>query len=126
MKIKSLYLIWGKVIKGKGRGKAFGFPTANILLHKKVQEGIYASKTVVDGKEYNSATFIGPAKTFNEKDYKAESFIFKFNKNIYRKWITVKLYKKIRGNKKFNSVEELIDQMKKDISSISELWRSSF
>ena len=105
---------WGKVRKHNQRGRKLGFPTANVNLSKKIPEGIYISKTRINRQEFKSLTFIGVAKTFNEKNYKAEIYILDFNQNIYNKWISVKLIKKIRENKKFNSADELITQMKKD------------
>ncbi len=123
--MKSLFLFWGKVKKGKERGRSLGFPTANITLHKKVPEGIYTSTVKIEEKEFFAATFIGSAKTFNEIDYKAESYILDFNQNIYGKRITVKLFKKIRGNKKFNSEKELTGQMKQDISAVRKFFGSS-
>ncbi len=113
--MKTLFILRGKVKKGKSRGKFLGFPTANINLRKKIPEGIYASIVKIDNKKYFAATFIGSAKTFNEREYKAESYILDFNQSIYGKWITVRLFKKLRGNKKFDSEQELIDQMKQDI-----------
>ncbi len=113
--MKTLFLFRGKVKKGKSRGKFLGFPTANINLRKKMPEGIYASRLTIDEQSYFAATFIGSAKTFNENEYKAESYILDFNQNIYGKLITVRLFKKLRGNKKFGSEQELIDQMKQDI-----------
>lgn len=104
----------GKVRTHNKRGKKLGFPTANINLTKKIPEGIYISKTKVDGNEHKSITFIGIAKTFNEKKFHAETYILDFNQNIYGKWIFVELIKKIRGNKKFSSADELVDQMKQD------------
>ena len=62
-----LYLIRGKVRSGAKRGKSLGFPTANILLHQKIPEGIYASIVTIKEKAYYAATFIGGAKTFDEK-----------------------------------------------------------
>ena len=118
MQLKPLHTFWGKVISGAKRGKTLGFPTANVRLHKKIPEGIYAATVQVQQKTYYAATFIGSAKTFGEKDYKAESFILDFNEEIYGKWMTARLYKKIRTNKKFNSAEELRAQMKKDIKEI--------
>ena len=109
-----MYKIWGKVRKHNQRGKKLGFPTANIALHKKIPEGIYISKTKVGEIVYKSVTFIGVAKTFNEKKFHAETYILDFKQDIYRKWISVELIKKIRGNKKFDSAEELVKQMKKD------------
>lgn len=109
-----MYKFWGKVRKHNQRGKKLGFPTANINLRKKIPEGIYVSKTKIQGKLFPSLTFIGSAKTFGEKRFHAETYILDFKRNIYGKWISVKLLKKIRDNKKFNSAKELIEQMKKD------------
>lgn len=109
-----IYKFWGKVRTHSKRGKSLGFPTANIILTKKIPEGIYLSNTTIQNQLYPSLTFIGVAKTFNEKELKAENYLLDFNQNIYGRWISVKLIKKIRGNKKFASVEELVAQMKKD------------
>lgn len=109
-----MYKIWGKIKQHNQRGRKLGFPTANINLTKNIPEGIYISKTKVNGKIYGSVTFIGIAKTFNEKKFHAETYILDFNKSIYGKWISVELIKKIRENKKFNSAEELVNQMRED------------
>ena len=109
-----MYKFWGKVRKHNQRGKKLGFPTANTNLTQKIPDGIYISKTKIQDRQYPSLTFVGEAKTFNEKRFHAETYILDFNQDIYGKWISVKLLKKIRDNKKFNSAEELIEQMKKD------------
>lgn len=106
--------IEGKVKKGRNRGKALGFPTANIDLEKEVPDGIYLSKTRLEGKTYPSLTFIGGAKTFGEGLSQAESYILDFKEDLYGKVITIKLLEKIRDNQKFNSREELIEQIKND------------
>lgn len=112
---KTLFLFWGKVRKGKNRGKNLGFPTANMNLSKNIPEGIYVSLTKVNGSVYPSVTFVGRSITFNEYWYHAECFLFSFNKNIYNRWISVRLLKKIRNNKKFNSQSKLVTEMKKDV-----------
>ncbi len=108
------YKFWGKVRKHNQRGKKLGFPTANVSLHKVIPEGIYVSFTKVDRKKYQAVTFIGRVKTFNETRFHAETYILDFKQNIYDRWIVIELLKKIRANKKFNSADELITQMKKD------------
>lgn len=105
---------WGKVRKDKQRGKVLGFPTANINLTKNIPEGIYISKTKIKQKQYPSLTFIGTVRTFNEKRFLSETHILDFKQNIYDKWISVELIKKIRDNKKFKSAEKLMKQMEKD------------
>lgn len=109
-----LFKLNGTVIKGKARGKALGFPTANFKVKLSTSPGTYLSFTVVDNIEYPSITFIGTVDTFDEKDFVGESYILGFDKDIYGKEIEVKIIKKLRDNQKFESEGKLIDQMKKD------------
>ncbi|MDE2589934.1 MAG: riboflavin kinase [Patescibacteria group bacterium] len=115
--MKPLFIYWGKVIGGAKRGKGLGYPTANVRLHKKIPEGIYASEVRIGKKAYHAATFVGSAKTFGEHEYKSESFVLNFNEFLYGKWIRVRLYKKLRENKAFASADELKMQMEKDIQN---------
>lgn len=112
--MKSTAIIWGKVQKGVQRGKALGFPTANIKLHKTMPEGIYLSITKLNKKTYPSLTFIGNAKTFGKKEVLAETYILKYSQDLYGKLISIHLLKKIRENQKFASAKDLVKQMKKD------------
>lgn len=116
---------WGKVSKHHQRGKKLGFLTANINLTKNIPEGIFISRTKIKNKFYPSLTFIGIAKTFNEKKFHAEIYILNFNENIYNQWISVELIKKIRDNKKFKSAAELITQMKTDEKIAKEYFKIS-
>lgn len=110
-----MYLFWGKVIHGKKRGKSLGFPTVNLRLHKKIPEGVYISKTKIDNKWHKSVSFIGATKTFGAVEVFGETCIFDFSRNLYGKWLTVKLLKKIRSSEKFQSETKLIATIKKDI-----------
>ncbi len=105
---------WGKVKKGHGRGEGLGFPSANIGLNRHILEGIYLSKTKIEGKIYPSLTFVGAAKTFNDTKYHSETYLLDFSGNLYNKWISIRLIKKIRENEKFENAKELVAQMKKD------------
>lgn len=122
--MKYKFLVWGKVKKGKKRGKKLGFPTANITLHKNIPQGIYASTAKIGKNEFPSVTFIGAAKTFKENDIKGETFILDFDKNIYGRWISIKLFKKIRSNKKFDSIKALKAQMRKDLEETKLFFKS--
>lgn len=119
-----MYKFWGKVRRHNKRGKKLGFPTANVNLRKKIPEGIYISQTRLSGKIFPTLTFIGTAKTFNETKILAETYILDFQKDIYGQWISVKLLKKIRNNKKFNSVKELIIQIKKDLKEAKNYFKN--
>lgn len=116
--------ISGTVKYGKNRGKALGFPTANVVLDKNVEQGIYISIVQLDDKTYKALTFIGAAETFDEKEFKAEVYILDFNEDIYGKEINVELLKKIRDVKKFSSPEELKEKMKEDEKTAREYFES--
>jgi riboflavin kinase / FMN adenylyltransferase len=113
--MKTVNIVWGKVNKGRKKGRLLGFPTANIKLHRYINDGVYISKVIINTKKYSAITFIGAAKTFGQKKKKVECYILNFNQDIYGKWISVKLLKRIRGNIKFNTEYDLILQMKKDL-----------
>lgn len=111
-----LYMFWGKVIKGKSRGRELGFRTANLRLHQAIPEGVYVSMCKVRGGKYKAVSFVGAAKTFGETRVFGETYIFDFNKNIYGQWISVQLLKKVRGSNKFASKEELVEHIKRDVA----------
>ncbi|HLD22149.1 MAG TPA: riboflavin kinase [Patescibacteria group bacterium] len=104
----------GKVYKGKQRGKLLGFPTANISIHQNISQGVYISVTKMNNKTFQSLTFIGAARTFQEHCIQAETHIFDFHTQIYGTWISIQLLKKIRSNKKFHSASQLIKEIQKD------------
>lgn len=120
-----LYKIKGTVIEGKKRGKTLGYPTINVLLDQKIPSGIYASHVILRDRRLIAATFIGEVKTFDEHDYKAESYILDFDDNIYGKSVTIELYKKLRENEKFSTQEALIEQIKKDVTRTREFFSVS-
>jgi len=113
------YSFKGKVVKGDGRGKDLGFPTANLSIENEDKlipaKGIYASECIIDGKKYYGLLSLGSRPTFHTNgDVIPEFYIFDFKKDIYSKVLDVNLVEKIRDEEKFNSVEELISRMKMD------------
>lgn len=114
------YSIIGQVIKGANRGHILGFPTANIKAEDYVmpKTGVYKTITIVDNKEYISATNIGYNPTFENKELKFENHILDFGQNIYGKNIEVKFIAFIRDDIRFDNKEQLIEQMKMDIKKI--------
>ncbi len=117
--------VWGKVKRGNNRGKHLGFPTANILLHKDIPEGVYVAKVEINRRRFQALTFVGAARTFGESQKMVESYILNFKQNIYGQWIVISLFKKLRGNIKFKSEKELIAQMKKDLIAAKNFYANS-
>ncbi|MDA9748101.1 bifunctional riboflavin kinase/FAD synthetase [bacterium] len=112
------YHISGKVIHGEKRGRLIGFPTTNLstewnFLPKK---GVYVSKVVISDKSYQSITNIGVRPTFNANSLQIESHIFDFNKNVYGRKIKIYFLARIRSEKKFETVEKLIENITKDVN----------
>lgn len=116
--MKLTQTIQGLVVEGNKRGRLLGYPTANMNITESLPEGVYASEVIIDGKSHHAATFIGRSKTFDDYEYKLESYILDFDEDIYGKTMTVHIYKHIRGNIKFTSEEELIKQMAEDVHQI--------
>lgn len=113
------YSFSGVVVQGDRRGNTIGFPTANIKLtdeHKLLpKNGVYFVSVIIEDFEYYGMMNIGNRPTVSSgNEIYIEVNIFDFNKDIYGKKIKVKLKKYIRDEKKFNSLEELIVQLKKD------------
>ena len=111
------YSIEGRVIHGKQLGRTIGFPTANIDISEDTivpKLGVYDTRVYVDDKEYKGITNIGHRPTVDGGNVNVETNIFGFDKDIYGKTIKVDFVSFIRGEKKFASVDELKEQIKKD------------
>lgn len=113
------YSIKGEVERGRGVGKTLGFPTANITARNHLilpKKGVYITKIKIENNIYSSITNVGSRPTFDDgEDISIESFIMDFNNDIYGKNIEVFFIKKIRNERKFSNIEELILEMKKDL-----------
>lgn len=107
----------GKVVKGSQRGRKIGFPTCNILLKKYIipKFGVYAVNVRINNILKKGIANIGYRPTFNGKKLLLEVNIFGINKNLYNKNINVIFNKFIRPEKKFKSILELKNQIRKDI-----------
>ncbi len=112
------YSISGIVKKGHRKGSKIGFPTANLEIEKEYvlpKCGVYAGKAVLENQEYDCMINIGHNPTFNySEEISIEAYLFNFCKNIYHQKMKLKLIKRIRDEKKFSNVKELIEQLNQD------------
>ena len=114
------YSIEGVVVEGNKIGRTIGFPTANIIYPNKKVEipyGVYCAKVETKDKIYNGMLNYGIKPTINEDRTEpvAEVHIIGFNKDIYGEKIKISIIDKIRDEKKFNSIDELKNQIKEDL-----------
>ncbi len=109
--------LWGRVVKGEGRGKTLGYPTANILpLQEAIPPtGVYLVKVTIDKRTYPGIANIGQRPSFQSLERVIiEAYIFDFEKDIYGKEILVEFIKKMRDEKQFTAKEALIRQIQSD------------
>jgi riboflavin kinase / FMN adenylyltransferase len=113
-----LYYI-GEVIRGEGRGRKLGFPTANLALPGRVlpPAGVYVSKTKVDSSWLPSISYIGNSPTFAGRTLWLETHILGFDESIYNRTINVNLIKRLREEIRFADAEQLIAQMNQDVKN---------
>lgn len=114
------YSILGKVVEGEKRGRTIGFPTANLALEEKYVipgNGVYAVKFLWRGETYNGVMNIGTKPTFHndsEAEPTLEVHILDFNQSIYGEEVEVEFVEFLRKEQKFNSLEELVQQISAD------------
>ncbi len=104
------------VVKGEGRGRKIGLPTANLdKLNLPLNFGVYKVKVILNNKEYLGLLHYGFKKTFN--NIKSTELLIKgFNQDIYGAEIIVEVIKKIREIKKFKNKTDFKKQIKKDLT----------
>jgi riboflavin kinase/FMN adenylyltransferase len=112
------YQIAGVVVKGDGRGKELGFPTANIAVsdpHKLIPaSGVYAVHIKLDGANWDGMLNIGVRPTFDGATPTVEAHLFEFDADIYGKNIVVEFVNLIRAEQRFDNKEALTAQLEKD------------
>lgn len=112
------YSITGTVISGKKLGRKIGFPTANIKVsenYKLIPEnGVYIISCKKDNLQLYGMMNIGFNPTVNGLEQNIEVHFFDFNKDIYSEDLTIEILHRIRDEKKYNSLEELKNQLIED------------
>lgn len=111
------YFAIGEVVHGDERGRLMNFPTINLEPPVKKllpPDGVYFSRVLIDGKIYAGMSNIGVNPTFDGDARKIETNIFDFNSFVYGKTAVVGFYKRIRNERKFKNMNELMKQLNED------------
>ncbi|TXN37311.1 bifunctional riboflavin kinase/FAD synthetase [Flagellimonas hymeniacidonis] len=112
------YMLTGSIKKGKGLGKEFGFPTANLHIEENYKlipkNGVYVVKSILDGKEYFGMMNIGYNPTVAGTEKSIEVNFFDFEGDLYDQKVQVGIIHRIRDEHKFDSVQALKEQLKED------------
>ncbi len=112
------YFLTGNIVQGKQLGRTIGFPTANLKIDENYKlipkNGVYIVKSLIDGQTIFGMMNIGFNPTVNGKKQSIEIHYFDFNSDLYNQKIKVSILQRIRSEQKFESVDLLKDQLKKD------------
>ena len=111
-------ILTGKIVHGKGLGRTVGMPTANLsIANTELPEaGVYATRIRIGEEIYDSVTNIGRRPSVDcDQHITVETYIFDFHENIYGETVALELLKFLRPIIKFQNLEEVYEQVKRDI-----------
>jgi riboflavin kinase/FMN adenylyltransferase len=109
----------GTVADGDKRGRALGYPTANLVPDPRLavpDHGIYACRAEVDGEAHIAAVNVGVRPTFKTgRGLLVEAFLLDFDRDIYGRELRLDFLERLRGERRFDSVDALVEQMGQDV-----------
>ncbi len=119
------YYIEGVVVEGERRGRKLGFPTVNLDTEWEIlpKPGVYATYVRLPDGFHESITNIGVRPTFEESRLTVETHLFDFNNDLYGKKVGVSFVERLRDEKRFASVDELVAQIEHDVAAVREILR---
>lgn len=119
--LKEPFSFSATVIKGDGRGKKLGFPTANQIYPESkapLAAGVYHTRVTIGLKTFDAVTDVGTRPTFHRDIVCAESYIINFSGDCYGKEIRIAFLERIRDEKKFSTAEELTEEISKNVQYV--------
>ena len=108
----------GRVATGAGRGSGLGFPTVNLQIDPKQAipaDGVYVTWAYFNDQTYQSVTNIGRRPTFGGEGRTVETYILNYHGNLYGHELKIDIVERLRGEKRFDTVEELKKQIAEDV-----------
>ena len=111
------FMLRGLIIGGKKLGRKIGFPTANMSYDEKYllpKMGVYYTNIMVEGVLHKGITSVGFNPTVEGKELSIETHILDFNQEIYGKEVKVYFIEYMRDEEKYDSLDGLVVQLKKD------------
>ena len=120
------HMFTGYVVPGQHLGRTIGVPTANLCLPKDLAQphrGVYACRAMVEGNAYLAVTNVGCRPTVSGENLTVEPWILDFEGDLYGKEITLEFHKFLRPERKFDSLEELRTEIRKNAEETKEFFR---
>lgn len=111
----------GEVVAGDRRGRTLGFPTANLVPEEALVcpgHGIYATRVAWDGTWRCAAVNVGVRPTFQTgRGVLVEAFVLDWEGDLYGQQMTIEFVQRLRGERRFDSAEALVEQMHADVAA---------
>lgn len=123
------YSLVGEIVEGDRRGATIGFPTANLLPEEGLvvpARGVYAGFASWRGGERVACTNVGVAPTFGHRESRVEAHLLDFEGDLYGEELRVSFVRRIRGEKRFSGVEDLVAQIRRDVERARDLAKGTF
>ncbi len=119
------YRITGTVLRGAGRGRALGFPTANLRPDRQLilAAGVYAARVAWDEGHADAVVNVGYRPTFGENQYWVEAHLFEFSGDLYDRSLAIEFVSRLRAERKFPGVEALRRQVAADLEAARQVLR---
>ncbi len=113
------YRVSGEVVRGAGRGRSLGFPTANVKTDRPllIPVGVYACRAEVAGVDHQAVVNVGVRPTFGENVLAVEAHLLDFQGDLYGASMRLAFVTRLREERKFTSVEALIEQIGRDVAA---------
>ena len=111
------YYIDGTVVRGDGRGRTIGFPTANLCTENELlpPHGVYATTATIDGVVHPSVTNVGVRPTVDRSGRTTtETHVFDVDRDLYGETIRIGFVQRLRDERAFESVDALREQIAAD------------
>ncbi len=115
------YTVRGLVSFGAGRGHDLGYPTANVAVPANKllpPDGVYRATGRHDGRDYHGLVSIGTNPTFDGRARTVEAWLLDFNGALYGEELSLREFRFVRAQRRFDSVDELIAQMRDDAATV--------
>lgn len=112
------YTVAGEVVHGKKRGRAIGFPTANIDVWGQQMipaNGIYAGWAWLGHDRFMAMINVGVSPTFNNRSITVEAYLLDFDRDIYGQKLTISFERYMRPEARYDTLQALIDQIGRDV-----------
>ncbi len=120
------YAIEGTVVRGRGIGAGIGFPTANVEPCNSAlpAHGVYAAEVILDGTPRPAAVNIGIAPTIRQDEMTIEAHLIDYQGDLLEKTVEVVFHHRLRPEKKYPSVAELVRAIGDDVNTVREYFRA--